>query len=306
VTTPGPSNGTPTGSLVAAFSGAVAISFSAIFFALAEVTPLTGAFFRMLYAAPFLGLLWWSRRHLDRRTRRERAIAFVAGVLLALDIVAWHTSIEMIGTGLATLIANSQVGIVPLVTWMLLGERPARAALIAMPVVMVGLSLITGLGREDTFGDRPVMGVAVAVFAAILYSGFLIGYRRSNRSLAPPAGSLMDAVLGGILGLGLAGTLFGSLDPVPSWPAHGWLLALALASQVLGWLAIGYALPRLPAAHTSFAILLQPTLTIVWGRILFDERASMLQLTGVILVLAGIIAVTVGSRTRKPSLPSAA
>lgn len=306
MTTPGPSHGTPTGSLVAAFSGAVAISFSAIFFALAEVTPLTGAFFRMLYAAPFLGLLWWWRRHLDRRTRRERTIAFVAGVLLALDIVAWHTSIEMIGTGLATLIANSQVVIVPLVTWMLLGERPSRAALIAMPVVMVGLSLITGLGREDTFGDRPVMGVAVAVFAAILYSGFLIGYRRSNRSLAPPAGSLMDAVLGGILGLGLAGALFGSLDPVPSWPAHGWLLALALASQVLGWLAIGYALPRLPAAHTSFAILLQPTLTIVWGRIIFDERASMLQLAGVVLVLAGIVAVTVGSRTRKPSLPSAA
>ena len=46
---------------------------------------------------------------------------------------------------------------------------------------------------------------------------------------------------------------------------HGWLLLLAWA-RVLGWLAITYALPRLPAAETSTFILLQPVLTMVWGR----------------------------------------
>jgi drug/metabolite transporter (DMT)-like permease len=67
---------------------------------------------------------------------------------------------------------------------------------------------------------------------------------------------------------------------------------LALGPQVVGWMALGYALPRLAATVTSFAILLQPTLTMVWGRALFDERAGAVQLIGVALVLAGIGAVT--------------
>jgi drug/metabolite transporter (DMT)-like permease len=49
----------------------------------------------------------------------------------------------------------------------------------------------------------------------------------------------------------------------------------------------------LPAAYTSFAILLQPTLTIVWGIILLSEAPSIQQAIGMILILGSIIGVTV-------------
>ena len=75
-------------------------------------------------------------------------------------------------------------------------------------------------------------------------------------------------------------------------PMHGWLLSLAILSQVVGWLAIAYSLPRLPAAYTSFAILLQPTLTIVWGILLLSESPSLQQAIGMFLILGSIIAVT--------------
>jgi drug/metabolite transporter (DMT)-like permease len=284
--------------LAGALAGAVAISFSAIFFALSEVAPLTGAFYRMAYALPVLGFLWLRHRGVDRRTGRDRLLAAVAGSLLALDVIAWHASIGYIGAGLATLIANSQVVIVPLVTWAIFGERPAPSALWAMPVVMLGLALITGLGRTDAFGSRPVLGVGLAVAAAALYSGFLIAYRRSNRALAHASGPLLDATAGAALIALAAAALVGGVDLLPTWPAHGWLLLLALSAQVGGWLAIGYALPRLPAAQTSFAIVLQPCLTLLWGGIIFGERPSWVQGAGVALVLAGIaLAVTGGART---------
>ena len=86
-------------------------------------------------------------------------------------MTSWLTAVDLIGAGLATLVANTQVVIVPLVTWLALGEKPHPTALGAMPVVLVGLALTTGLGRSDTYGTTPVIGVGLAVLAAVFYSG---------------------------------------------------------------------------------------------------------------------------------------
>ena len=88
------------------------------------------------------------------------------------------------------------------------------------------------------------------------------------------------------------------LELQPTWPGHGWLIVLAMLCQVAGWLAIAHALPRLPAAHTSFAVLLQPVLTLVWGYvILHQEGHSQNQVIGIFLVLGAIIAVTLYGST---------
>lgn len=283
--------------LLAALGGAVVISFSAIYFELSGVSPTTGTFFRALYALVALQLLAGFVKQPSVRTRRERTMALGAGLFLAVDVWLWHEAIGMIGTGLATLIANSQVVIVTLAAWAILRERPSTRAFVSMPVVMIGLVFITGLGAADAFGSNPVLGVVVAVTAAFFYTGFLLLYRQSNVSLGPVVRVLRDVVAGMLVGALAAGIVAGDLDLVPTWPAHGWLLALALGAQVGGWLLIGYALPRLPAAHTSFAVLLQPTLTLVWGAIIFTERPSLLQWTGVAIVLAGIATVTLPGRT---------
>jgi drug/metabolite transporter (DMT)-like permease len=86
----------------------------------------------------------------------------------------------------------------------------------------------------------------------------------------------------------IVGVARGGLDLGLGWPAQGWLIALALGAQVAGWLAIGYALPRLPAAETATIVLLQPSLTLVWGALIFGERPSTLQIVGAVVVLAGV------------------
>ncbi len=290
---------TPTGRpLWAALAGAVIISFSAILFQLSGVTASTGTFFRAFYALVAIQLALAFSKAPVVRTGRERSIAVGAGVFLAVDIWLWQTAIGHIGTGLATLIANSQVVIVSLLAWAILSERPSTRTFVSMPVVMGGLVLITGLGGADAFGSDPVLGVVLAVIAAVFYSAFLMLYRRANTSLGPVLRVLRDVLVGSTAGGLVAGFISGDLDFLPSWPAHGWLLALALGAQVWGWMLIGYALPRLPSAHTSFAILLQPSLTLVWGAIIFTERPSIIQWVGVGIVLVGIATVTLPSQQR--------
>ncbi len=284
----------------AGLTGAVIISFSAIFFELSGTDPVTATGFRMVYALPVLALLWWRVREADTRPATDRLIGLASGAFLAVDVVVWQSSMAYIGTGLATLIANSQVVIVPLAAWLLLRERPDGRVVIALPIVIGGLALITGLGTRSTFGTRPVLGVFMAFGAAFLYSAFLMLWRRSNIRLAPTPGPLLDAVAGGAVATVAYALATGSGDLTPSWPAHGWILALALGPQVVGWLFIGHAMPRLPSAHTSFIILLQPTLTLLWGRIIFGEAPSALQYAGVAVVLGGIVLATSGAVRVRP------
>lgn len=284
--------------LIALF-GAMLLSFAPLLYIQSDTSPLTGAFFRMLYALPILIFLVWYLNQDDQRERKNRMLAFSAGLLLAIDFAGYHSAIDYIGSGIATLIGNSQVIIVTLVSWWLLGERPNRMILLALPMVMLGLLFISGIWDDEPYGDDPIKGVVGGIVAAIFYSSFLIIYRFSNRIRAPSVNLQLDATVGAATGLLIVGILpLSSLDIEPidfsfTWPGHGWIILLAVSCQVIGWIAITYALPRLPAAHTSFAILLQPVLTILWGVIILSEKPSIQQIGGMSLIFAAIIAVTV-------------
>ena len=285
--------------MLIALAGAVAISFSPVFYVYSDTNPSTGAFFRMLYALPALALLAYLVRKSDTRSSRTRWTAFGAGLILAPDMLSYHSSMIFIGIGIATLIGNSQVIIVTLASWKLFGEKPNQAILVSLPIVVIGLALISGIADTDPYGEDPVKGVVFGTMAAFFYSSFLILFRYSNRELAPSSSVQLDATAGAALGLLVLGLLplssmaIEPLDLQPTWPGHGWLIVLAMLCQVAGWLAIAYALPRLPAAHTSFAVLLQPVLTLVWGYvILHQDGHSQNQVIGIFLVLAAIIAVT--------------
>ena len=283
--------------LVALF-GAMLLSFAPLLYIRSDTSPVTGAFFRMLYALPILIFLVWYLNRDDPRGIRNRALAFSAGLLLAIDFVGYHSAIDYIGSGIATLIGNSQVVIVTLVSWWMFGERPNRMIIFALPMVMLGLILISGIWDDEPYGDDPIKGVVGGIVAAIFYSSFLILYRFSNRIQAPSVNLQLDATAGAAMGLLIAGIMpLSRLDIEPidfsfTWPGHGWIILLAASCQVIGWIAITYALPRLPAAHTSFAILLQPVLTILWGVIILSEKPSIQQIGGMSLIFAAIIAVT--------------
>ena len=292
--------------MLIALAGAVLISFSPVLYVFSGTNPSTGAFYRMLYALPVLALLAYLVRNADTRSSRTRWLAFGAGLLLAPDMLVYHSAMIFIGIGIATLIGNSQVIIVTLASWKLFGEKPNPAIIISLPVVMIGLALISGITDSNPYGEDPVKGVIFGIMGAFFYSFFLIMFRYANKELAPVSSVQFDATAGAALGLLILGLLPLSsvaIEPLniqPTWPGHGWLMLLALVSQVVGWLAIAYALPRFPAAHTSFAILLQPVLTLIWGYlILHQDGYSQNQAIGIFLVLAAITSVTIYGSTTK-------
>jgi drug/metabolite transporter (DMT)-like permease len=276
-------------------TSAIIISFSAIFTRYAEVSPSTAAFFRAAYALPLIALLYYLTRGSDTRSRRQRWITIAAGGLMGLSFTVWNYSIQFVGAGLATVLGNTQVLFVGLFTWWVYRERPPASTVWAVPLVLGGVVLVTGVGRADAYGVQPLLGVLFGLVNALVYTAFLLIFRRTAKGLARPSGPLLDATLGAAT----VGLLLGLIsDPGfslrPEWPAHGWLLALAIGSQTIAWWGILTVLPRLPSLDTSVLLLIQPMLTVVWGWLLFAEHLSSLQWAGVASVLAGVAMVVIG------------
>jgi drug/metabolite transporter (DMT)-like permease len=280
--------------------GALVIAFSAILVRLAEVSPATAAVFRCAYALPVLGLLaWMERRRYGPRPSRERLLTLGAGVLFAADLVCWHYSIEAVGAGLATVLGNIQVVLVGLLAWVALGERPENRTLVSIPVVFLGVVLISGVIGTGAYGDDPLLGVVYGVLTAISYALFLLILRQGNVDRRRPAGPLFDATLTGAIFSAIAGVAIGDLDWVPGLESQAWLVLLALSSQVLGWLLISVSLPRLPAVLTSILLMLQPVTTVVLGAVLLSEAPSAVQLSGVLIVLGGVAFATLRRPARE-------
>src|SRR5215467_12530927 len=277
--------------------GAACISASAVLIKLADTGTASAAFYRSLLALPLLAVLAvLEQRRRGPRPLRSRLGAMLAGVFLAIDLVLWNHAIADVGAGIATMLGNLQVVFVTAAAWLAFRERPGRGFFLALPVVLAGVVLVSGLA-DGAHGIHSVAGIEYGLGTSIAYAAFLLTLRQTSSATPHVAGPVAEATLGCTVGAAVLGLLFGGWQLGISWPSFGWLLLLAMTSQTAGWLLITSSLPRLPAALSSLLLLLQPAASILLAAAVLSERPTVLQLAGAALVCTGVLAAS-GAATR--------
>jgi drug/metabolite transporter (DMT)-like permease len=299
--------------VAAATAGAVCISSSAVLMKLASTaSPSVVAFGRCAFALPVLGVLALREhrrgsepvpghgRGTAPMPRRSRWLARLAGVFLAADLILWSHTIAAIGAGLGTVVGNLEVLIISLLAWLVLGERPGRSLVLASPVMLAGLVLVGGLadvGGSHAYGTDPALGAGLGVGVAVLYAVYILMLRQATSAAGAGtavAAPLFEATAGAVVGSALLGLVLGDLRLGPPWPALGWIVLLALSSQVIGWLLITVSMPRLAAGTIGALLLIQPAGSVALSYVILGERPSLLQLAGVALVLTGVVVAVTG------------
>jgi len=288
-----------------AVAGSLCIAFSPIFIALADVSPGTATFFRCALALPLLVPLALLERRRRLRTASDTGnrpwVLLAGGALLGLDMTLWAESVRSVGAGVSTVLVNVQVVILPLLAFLVLGERVRRTFVLAVPVMLVGVALAGGLvGDPDAVtGPAPVRGTVTALIAAAAYAGYLLFVR-----LGAGPGQRFTPVA--IATVGAAATSFAvgwfwqGVDLAPDARALGWLVVLAVVGQVIGWVLIASALPRLASSTGASILLLQPVGAVLLGALVLDEVPGVLQLIGCVVVL-GAVAVAARIRAAPPA-----
>ena len=268
--------------------GAIIISFSSVMVVLAGLPPDVTGFYRLTIGGLAMLAFLVRQGKLKRFTPNVLKWALVAGLFFAGDFVFWHRSIAHVGPGLSTMLANFQVIPLAVVSALFFKERMSTKLFLAIPVTLVGLYLMVGVGWDQFSADYR-LGVVFGLITAIFYALYLLSLKYSLAKAG--ADSLVlacaAALTTGLLLGGLAVTQ-GESFAFPSLQSVIAIAALALICHAVGWYLITRGIQLVRGAMVGLILLLQPTLSFVWDILFFHKPINWVELSGVGLALLGI------------------
>ena len=221
---------------------------------------------------------------------RWRAIAI--GVLIAVQSFCIYSAVALIPVGLALLAFNTFPMMFSLLSWAVDKARPARRALIAMPVALLGLALALDVFRAsgDIAGRWAEIGAGVgwALGAAVTFALALLLTSRWLKDVDGRLRTFVTMTTVAVLLL-VAGGLAGNLV-LPANPA-AWLgVGLLMFFYGTAFTALFVLLPRLDALNNSAALNFEPIAVLFLAWLTLGQSVGPLQIVGALIVVGAVIA----------------
>lgn len=248
-------------------------------------------------------------------------LSILAGLFLGIDFTAWNYSIFYVGSGIASILLNIQIIILPALAFLFDKERIPKSYYIIAPIMILGVIMSGGVfdGGGSTEGPATIYGINLAILGTIcgLISGCCYGiYLYTSRKASKVnAGQIVQPMAWATAAQLVAPTIFmlffsdrgfditngvlvnGALpmnpettlgDPITSmnWL---WMLVLGIAGQAIAWTFVQYGSVRLDSTIVAGLLLLSPISTVaIIAVVLFGEIPSFIQILGVVIVLAAV------------------
>ncbi len=261
------------------------VAWAPIFVRWTDIPGSTSAFYRMLIPATILLPTFFFRPNAQPVSRRSHWIIAVGGIFFALDLALYNSSILRTSAANASLLGNNSPVFVGLLTWLLLRRRPQSSFWIGLLLAMSGTLIIVraDMLRHAQFG----LGDAMSMGAAACFALYLLATEEVRANIGTLQ-FLRLAMISTTVALLVINIALGHSFQVPNARTWGALIGLGLLSQLVGYMALTYALGHLPATITSISLLLQGPLTALLAGILLHESISIEQIAGGLLVLVGV------------------
>jgi drug/metabolite transporter (DMT)-like permease len=271
--------------------GSSLLAFGPWLVRLAGVGPVAAGFWRLALALPFLFLLarlMGQPAHLPGRALG--LLVALAGFFFAADLAAWHAGIHMTKLANATLFGNTSS--FAFAAWGLwLARRwPSRPQGAALALAAVGAALL--MGSSADLSARNLRGDLLALFAGLLYTGYLIAVQKARGGLQPLPLLFMASAVGAVLLLPVSLALGEPLFP-QDWT---FVLILALSSQVIGQGLLVYAIGALSPLVVGLTLLTQPAIAALVGWLAYGEALSPVDWIGAVAIAAALVLVRVPER----------
>ena len=278
-----------------------------------HLPPLVLAFWRdglvALTLLPMLGLLQPLRL---RVKRRHLVYLIVYGLVLAVFNALWTLSVALNGAAVSTVLVYCSAAFTALLGWWLLKEDLGWAKLLAVALCLVGCVLVSG-ALDPAAWRTNLVSILTGILSGLGYAIYsLMGRSAAQRGLNPWTTLLYTfgfaAVFLLLFNLLPAGLLPGAAtqpadflwlgDRLAGW---GILFLLAAGPTVAGFGLYNVSLAYLPSSVANLILTLEPAFTAIIAYILLGERLTGLQLSGSLMILAGVVFLRIYEGANTPS-----
>ncbi|MCW2669057.1 MAG: family transporter [Frankiales bacterium] len=268
-------------------------------------------------AAPALAIAFWrnamgggvllpvalvrNRAELRGLSSRERALALLAGLLLALHFATWIPSIRYTSVASATALVATQ----PI--WSALigkarGERVGRQVWVGIVVSLSGALLLTGADLQVS--GKALLGDGLALLGGLFAAAYMTAGSEVRRSVST---TTYTAVCYSTTALLLLVACLVGRQRLSGYDSSDWvkLVALTAGAQLLGHSLFNVVLRTTSPTVVSLSILFEiPGAALVAALFVSGQHVPWLAVPSAALLVTGLaIVIRSGSRTTEPSVP---
>ncbi|WP_237165324.1 DMT family transporter [Pandoraea vervacti] len=242
--------------------------------------------FRFFVAAVLL-IVWCRLQRVRFPSRRQSLhIALMGGIGYVGQSLCFFGALQYAQASLVALLLYLYPVFVTILAAIFLRERLTPVKLGALVLCSLGTALTVGGGQGQP------LGMALAVAAALIYSGYIVVGARLTRGVDARATATLVCVAA-TASFGVMSAIRASQGESLHWPASagGWaaLIAIALCSTVVAILTFFAGLQRLGAGRASMLSTLEPVVTVLLAAMLLGETLTPAQWGGGALILAGVV-----------------
>jgi drug/metabolite transporter (DMT)-like permease len=252
--------------------------------------PVTLVVFRLVIAVPLLFILSLTFRKLQKiQSNHLKLFMLLAFFEPFLYFLGECYGVNLISSTLASIIISLIPLIVPIPAWYIFRERFTVVNFIGLFISIAGVLLVI-IGEPDG-GPVSVWGVLlmfIAVFAAVCHSIFV-------RKLAEQYNTFTIVTYQNAFGLLYFIPLFGFMgfrEFIHMQHTFQMILPvikLAVFASTIAFLLFVYSIQKIGMARSNVFINLIPVFTAVLSWLILKEGFSLLKISGIIVVIAGLV-----------------
>ena len=262
--------------------------------AIETIPPFWFASMRMWVGVLILVVVLQFTGRLRLPTRHDLPLVLSIGILmLAFYTTLMHIALLYVEAGRAALLGyTTPLWVLP-AAYFLFGEKPSRRKLIGMVVAMTGLIILFNPGAFDWTDGDVILGNALLLLCALLWSVTIIHIRSFRPVLTPiqlaPFQLMISATFIGVIAL--------IFEPLPDFAWTGQEVGLfaygATFGTALAMMSVTTCVRYLPTVVSTVGLLGAPVGALILSTLFLGEALTGDLAAGLVLIIGGIGLVSV-------------
>ena len=233
-------------------------------------------------------------------TARHQRMLPLIGLLIGVQSLCLYSSVARLPVALALLAFNTYPIWTALWAWLIYRQRPERALLMAMPVILLGLGLAldvlgaaSGLGASGQWA-RIGAGVAFALAAAGTFALALVVTQHEAADVDGRVRTATTMMVAGAVALAMVAGRGGF--HLPQAPPGWWGLAALTFLYGTAFTIMFTVLPKLGVVGNSAIMNVEPVFALVLAWLVLGQAIAPVQVAGALIVVAAVM--VLGMRKR--------